>query len=288
MTTLGWQIVRVVAILAILIWSLGPILIGVSTSLSTQREVNAVPTTWVPHHPSLQAYHDLLGGTSGHAGSTVTEAGTFSRSLSNSTILAAVSTVFILIFSTMAAYAVGRLRFRFGGAVLALLVGTMIVPIFVVVVSLFGVLANPPVGPSLIDTKGGLVLVFVATLTPLATWLLYTQVREMPPEPEEAALIDGCSRWKAFVRVVVPQMSSGIAAVAAITMLSVWGEFLIPLLLTQTQNAKPVTVLITEYVGKYTTNYPILAAAGVLALMPPALLALALNKRITGMLAGSS
>ena len=119
----------------------------------------------------------------------------------------------------MAAYAVGRLRFRLGGAVLALLVGTMIVPIFVdrgVAVLRAG---GPAVGPSLIDTKGGLVLVFIATLTPLATWLLYTQVREMPPEPEEAALIDGCSRWKAFVRVVVPQMSSGIAAVAAITML---------------------------------------------------------------------
>ena len=145
---------------------------------------------------------------------------------------------------------------------LALLVGTMVVPIFVVVVSLFYVLAHPPLGPSLIDTKGGLVLVFTATLTPLATWLLYTQVREMPPEPEEAALIDGCSRRKAFVRIVVPQMSSGIAAVAAITMLSVWGEFLIPLLLTQTMNAKPVTVQITEYVGKYSTNYPILAAAG--------------------------
>ena len=288
MTPLTWRIVRVVAILAIVVWSLGPILIGISTSLSTQREVNAVPTTWVPHHASLQAYHDLLGGTSGHQGTTVTEKGTFSRSVYNSAILATVSTVFILIFSTMAAYAVGRLRFRFGGAVLALLVGTMIVPIFVIVVSLFDVLANPPVGPSLIDTKGGLVLVFIATLTPLATWLLYTQVREMPPEPEEAALIDGCSRWKAFVRVVVPQMSSGIAAVAAITMLSVWGEFLIPLLLTQTMNAKPVTVQITEYVGKYSTNYPIVAAAGVLALIPPALLALALNKRITGILAGSS
>ena len=58
-------------------------------------------------------------------------------------------------------------------------VGTMIVPIFVIVVSLFDVLANPPFGPSLIDTKGGLMLVFIATLTPLATWLLYTQVREM-------------------------------------------------------------------------------------------------------------
>ena len=111
-------------------------------------------------------------------------------------------------------------------------------------------------------------MVFVATLSPLATWLLYNHVREMETEPEEAALIDGCRRWQAFIRVVVPQMSSGIAAVAAILVLSVWGEFLIPLLLSSTANSKPVTVLITEYVGKYTTNYPLLAAAGVLALLP--------------------
>ena len=111
----------------------------------------------------------------------------------------------------------------------------------------------------------------------------------MPTEPEEAALIDGCRRWQAFVRVVVPQMSSAIAAVAAILVLSVWGEFLIPLLLTSTMNAKPVTVLITEYVGKYTTNYPILAAAGRAgAAARRRSLALLLNRRITGMLAGSS
>jgi multiple sugar transport system permease protein len=167
---------------------------------------------------------------------------------------------------------------------MGVIIGTMIVPIFVIVIALFKLMANA----QLIDTKRGLVLVFLATLTPLATWLLYTQVREMPMEPEEAALIDGCRRWQAFVRIVIPQMGSGIAAVAAILALSVWGEFLIPLLLTQTMNATPVTVLITQYVGKYTTNYPILAAAGVLALIPPALLALILNKRITGMLAGSS
>jgi multiple sugar transport system permease protein len=106
--------------------------------------------------------------------------------------------------------------------------------------------------------------------------------------PEEAALVDGCRRWQAFVRVVVPQMASAIAAVAAIIALSVWGEFLIPLLLTSTSNSKPVTVLITEYVGKYTTNYPLVAAAGVLALLPPALLALILNRRITSVMAGSS
>ena len=83
-------------------------------------------------------------------------------------------------------------------------------------------------------------------------------------------------------------MRSGIAALSAIVMLSVWGEFLIPLLLTSTSASKPVTVLISEYVGKYTTNYPLLAAAGVLALLPPAVVALVLNRHIRGMLSGSS
>ena len=285
MTTLSGRLLKTVAVLAIVVWSLGPIVLGVLTSISTQRDVASVPSHWLPHDATTTAYHELLQGTQGAAaGGTVTEAGTFTRSMWNSTQLALETTAITLIVSTMAAYAFGRLRFRFGGPVLAVLVGTMVIPIFVIVISLFQVLADA----HLIDTKRGLILVFVATLTPLATWLLYTQVKEMPPEPEEAALIDGCRRWQAFVRVVVPQMSSGIAAVAAILVLSVWGEFLIPLLLTSTMNAKPVTVQITEYVGKYTTNYPILAAAGVLALVPPAIVALLLNKRIAGMLAGSS
>jgi multiple sugar transport system permease protein len=284
-TPAGMRLLKAVAVIAIVVWSIGPIVMGVATSVSTQREVNSIPTHWVPHSPTLKAYRALLNGASGQSsGGTVTQGGEFLQAMRTSTVLALGSTALTLVVATMAAYALGRLRFRFGGAVLAVLIGTIVIPIFVIVIGLFQVMANA----QLIDTKRGLVLVFVATQSPLAIWLLYTQVREMPPEPEEAALIDGCRRWQAFLRVVLPQMSSGIAAVAAILVLSVWGEFLIPLLLTSTSNAKPVTVLITEYVGKYTTNYPILAAAGVLALIPPALLALILNKRITGMLAGSS
>ncbi len=284
-TSPATRLVKAIAIILIVFWSVGPIVLGITTSLSTQREVNAVPTHWVPSHPTAAAYQALLNGSTGQStGGTVTQGGDFVHAMTNSATIALGGAALTLIVATMAAYALGRLRFRLSGAVLALLVGTLIIPIFVIVIGLFQIMANA----QLIDTKRGLILVFVATQSPLATWLLYTQVRELPHEPEEAALIDGCRRWQAFVRVVVPQMSSGIAAVAAIIVLSIWGEFLIPLLLTSTMNAKPVTVLITEYVGKYTTNYPILAAAGVMALIPPAILALVLNKRITGMLAGSS
>ena len=283
--TLAARVVKAIAIAWILAWSLGPIVIGFVTSISSQTDVRAVPARWVPHNLSLDAYRQLLEGTSSQqAGGTVTEAGVFGQAMTASAEVAVTATVATLIVATMAAYAFGRLRFRLGRTLFLGVLATMLVPVFVVAVTLFQVMADA----RLIDTKRGLTLVFVATLSPLATWLLYNHVRELDIGPEEAALVDGCRRWGAFVRVVVPQMRPAIAAVAAITALSVWGEFLIPLLLTSTSNAKPVTVLITEYVGKYTTNYPILAAAGVLALLPPALLALLLNRRITSVMAGSS
>jgi len=247
--------------------------------------VRAVPARWVPHTLTLDSYRQLIGGThGGRSGNTVTEAGAFGHAMLAGAEVALMATVVTLIVATMAAYAFGRLRFRLGQTLFVAVLATMLVPVFVVAVTLFQVMADL----HLIDTKRGLTLVFVAILSPLATWLLYNHVREMEIGPEEAALVDGCHRWQAFVRVVVPQMGSAIAAVAAIIALSVWGEFLIPLLLTSTSNSKPVTVLITEYVGKYTTNYPIVAAAGVLALLPPALLALLLNRRITSVMAGSS
>ena len=285
MRALGIRAFRLLSILWILAWSLGPILVGVVTSISSQPDVRAVPARWIPHTVSLDSYRQLLEGSSSQqSGGTVTEAGVFGQAMLVSTEVALMSTALTLIVAVMAAYAFGRLRFRLGQVLFVGVLSTMLVPIFVVAVTLFQVFADL----HLIDTKRGLTLVFVATLTPLATWLLYNHVREMEVGPEEAALVDGCRRWQAFLRVVLPQMAPALAAVGAIIALSVWGEFLIPLLLTSTSNSKPVTVLITEYVGKYTTNYPILAAAGVLALLPPALLALLLNRRITSVMAGSS
>jgi multiple sugar transport system permease protein len=281
----GSRAIRTLSIAWIVAWSLGPIVIGVVTSISSQPDVRAVPARWIPHTVSLDAYRQLLEGSSStRSGGTVTEAGVFGQAMWASAQVALMSTVVTLVVAAMAAYAFGRLRFRLGQTLFVAVLATMLVPVFVVAVTLFKIMADA----HLIDTKRGLTLVFVATLTPLATWLLFNHVREMDTGPEEAALVDGCRRWQAFVRVVVPQMGSALAAVAAIVALSVWGEFLIPLLLTSTENSKPVTVLITEYVGKYTTNYTILAAAGVLALLPPALLVLILNRRITSVMAGSS
>jgi len=279
------QLLRAVAIGAIVVWSLAPIGLGVATSLSTQADVQAIPARWLPQHPTLDPYRSLLGGTGdARAGGTVSESGAFAQALWNSASITLMSTLAILCLAISAGYAFARLRFPGRRALFWAIVATTVVPVFTVVIALFGLMADA----GLIDRKLGLVLVFVSTTTPLAMWLVYNHVKELPTEPEEAALIDGCTRWQAFWHVVVPQMRSGIAALSAIVVLFVWGEFLIPLLLTSTSASKPVTVLIPEYIGKYTTNYPLLAAAGVLALLPPAVVALVLNRHIRGMLSGSS
>jgi multiple sugar transport system permease protein len=279
------RVLRAVAIAAIVVWSLSPIAIGVVTSFSTQRDVQAVPARWLPHQPTLDAYRSLLGGThSRRVGGTVAESGTFSKAMVNSAVVTLLSTLTVLAVAIAGAYGFSRLEVPARRSVFWAISALIIIPVFTVVIALFRLMADA----HLIDHKLGLVLVFAATQTPLALLLMRNHIAEMPIEPEEAALIDGCTRWQAFWRVVVPQMSSGIAALSAIVMLAVWGEFLIPLLLTSTLNSKTVTVVIPEYVGKYTTNYPLLAAAGVLAVLPPALVALVLNRHIRGMLSGSS
>lgn len=274
--------IRTIGVALLVAWSLGPVLVGLMTSLSTQKEAQQIPTRWVPADPSFDYYTALLGGEP--AGSAKSDAAAdateFPRALVNTTLLTVVTTLIVLVIAILAGYGFSRLEFKGSKPMLWGVIATMIIPIFTLVVALFRLLADF----DLINTFPGLILVFVSTTAPLAIWLFYNYTRELPPEPEEAALIDGCTRFGAFRRVVIPQMTSGIAALTAIVMLAVWGQFLIPLLLTSTAETKPVTVIITEFIGKYTTNYPLLTAAGILALIPPAIVALVLNRHIRGML----
>ncbi|MET0749450.1 MAG: carbohydrate ABC transporter permease [Solirubrobacterales bacterium] len=273
---------RAIGIALLVAWSLGPVLVGVMTSLETQKEAQQVPARWVPSDPNTEYYAALLGGeqTSGRSSDAASDASEFPRAFVNTVLLTVASTVVVLLIAVLAGYGFSRLRFTGSRPLFWLVLATMIIPVFTLVVALYRLLAEF----DLIDSFLGLVLVFVATTSPLAIWLFYNYTRELPPEPEESALIDGCTRFQAFRKVVLPQMTSGIAALTAIVMLAVWGQFLIPLLLSSSVDTKPVTVVITEFIGKYTTNYPLLTAAGILAMIPPAIVALVLNRHIRGML----
>jgi multiple sugar transport system permease protein len=286
------RIARAIAIVAIVAWSLGPIVVGVVTSFSTEADVESIPAHWLPDQPTTANYETLLGqgGSGSDVGSdpgtagirTPSEVGAFGSAMVNTAVVTAESVIACVVVSVLAAYAFSRLRFVGRRLTFVALVVTLEVPVFALLAPLFELMANT----KLIDTQLGLVLIYVSAQSPLAVWLLYNYCRELPSEPEEAAMLDGCGRFAVFWRIVLPQMRSAIAAVAAIVMLSVWGQFLVPLLFAPTIATKPVTVLITEFVGKYNTNQPLLVAAGMIALLPPAVVALLLNRQIRGALSG--
>lgn len=281
---------RWLVVVLLLAWSLGPVLIGVLTSFSTQQEVQAVPAQLIPAHPNLDAYRSLIGHP--HARSGPVAAGTvgvqetqaFSRTLLNAGVSTLLSVLLILLVSITAGYAFSRLRFRGQTTLLVTIIATLAIPAVAVIVPLFQLLA----AARLIDTQLGLVLIYTTAGAPLAVWLFYNYCQDIGLDPEEAALMDGCNRWQALRHVVIPQLVPGIAALTAILMLAIWGQFFIPLLFAPTLHSKPVAVLITEFSGKYRTNYPLVAAAGVLALLPPAMVATVLNRHIRSMLGGLS
>jgi multiple sugar transport system permease protein len=277
-TSRGAAIVRTLIVTFVIAWSVAPIYAGLVTSLSRRTDVQAVPAHWIPSPVSLDGYRDVLPGSSGPD----SEGPEFMRAMLNSLEIAAAATVIILVLSILSGYAFNRLRFPGRRWVMTAIIGTLVVPLFALIVPLFRIMSTW----HLIDTMLGLLILYVTAYAPLGIWLFYNYVSALPSEIEEAGLVDGCNRFQALVRVVIPQMAPGIAALGAILVLSTWGEFLIPLIFATTSETHPLTVTITEFVGKYTTNVPLMMAAGMLSLIPPAVVALVLNRHIRSMLAG--
>ena len=281
---LGPNLLRGAVIVVLLLWSVGPILASLATSLSTQLEISEVPAPLWPAHPEFGYYAALLNPNFAVPGSLsgASEVKSFAHAMWNSLVETGVSVGTILVVCILAGYAFNRLRFPGRRVLFYGVIATLTIPAFAVLAPLFRLFSDL----KLMDSYSGLVLIYLSALSPLAVWLFYNYTGDLPLEPEEAALIDGCNRWQAFVLVVLPQMVPGIAAITAIEFLSVWGQFLLPLIFAPTLATKPVTVLITEFVCKYSTNVPLISAAGMLALLPPALVALLLNRYIRGILSG--
>ncbi len=140
----------------------------------------------------------------------------------------------------------------------------------------------------LLDSLVGLVLVYSSFTTPFVLWIMTNQFLALPAELEDAARVDGCSRLGALVRVVLPVARPGLFATMMFTFLLAWDEFLYALIFTSTPDAKTVPVAIAEFTGRYSVDFGLVAAGGVLATLPPLLLALVFQKYVVSGLAASA
>jgi multiple sugar transport system permease protein len=256
------------AALAVILVLFGlPLLWILSLSLRNQAEILTMSLNPVPDAPTLGNYGEVLASAQ------------FPRFLGNSLVLAIGSAFVVMLVAAPAAYAFSRIDFRGRTGLLLFVLALQMISPLVVAFPLYRYFASL----GLLNSIPATGLVYVAVLTPLAVWMLKGFLDAIPRELDQAALIDGASRWQVFTAILLPISRSALAAVFVLTSLLAWGEFVLPYILLTDPSTLPISVGILNFQGTYAENSTgILAAGGMLALLPAVLVFVLLQRFIVG------
>jgi multiple sugar transport system permease protein len=193
----------------------------------------------------------------------------FERFFLNSLLICTASALLATAFASSAGYALARYSFRGSRTYELTVVGTQLIPgsLFLLPVFLGFVWLKQNTPIALLDTHLGLILVYTAFFTPLAIYFMRAFFQAIPRELEEAAMVDGCTRFQAFLRVVIPNATPGLVATFVYAFLFAWDELLFATALTE-QRAETIPIGIRNFIGNYSEEYDQLMAAGVVSTLP--------------------
>ena len=215
----------------------------------------------------------------------------FGRALVNSVIVSLTTTLLTLLLGILGAYALARLRFRFKGLVLAIIIGCSMFPGITLLIPLFKMFtgAYPWMPINWMNTYQALIIPSLSFGLPLCVWNLTAFFRQLPVELEQAAMVDGCTPGQAFRRIILPLAAPGVFTTAIITFIAVWNEFMIALTFGTQQDMYTAVVSISKFTGAYGFDTPwgTIMAAGVLVTVPLIIGVLIFQRRIVaGLTAG--
>jgi multiple sugar transport system permease protein len=266
------------------IYVLAPFSWLVLTSFMHERDALSVPPQWMPRDLTLENYGAFFApsGTRAIVGSRAAEETL--PGMANSLIAAAGTAVLNLVLGTLAGYSLARLRFRGRVGLLFLYLGSRMVPGIALIVPLY--LTIKTFG--LLDHVSALIVTYLTFTLPFTIWLLKSYFQGIPRSLEEAALIDGCTWPQMLLKVLLPVAMPGLAAAAMFAFMTAWSDYLFAVILTSTIAAKTLPVVVAGFATDVTTERTLMAAGGVLAAVPPLVLAFILQSLIVqGLTAGS-
>lgn len=258
-----------VAYTAIIAFFLFPLFWVLSMSLKTVPQLFATPPIWFPLDPRFENYAYVFTGTP------------IVRYLLNSAWIVLLTVFFTLLVATLAAYGFSRFSFRYKKpSLMAVLVFQMISPV-VIAIPLYRLFA----GLGLLNNYFTVVLVYVAIVLPFTTWFLKGYFDTIPYEMDEAAIVDGATRWQILTRILLPVCAPGIATAAILSAVLSWSQFVVPFILLDDRNLYPVSVGLVNLqstTDAITIHY--LAAASVIAITPVIAVFVLLQRYIVGAL----
>lgn len=236
------------------------------TSLKSEAELVRKPITWLPDAPTLHNYVQAFTDQP------------LLHYLGNSLRVALVSTALSLLVSACAAYAIARLNLRRRQWILTAIVASSMFPLVTLLVPIFETMR----ALDLLNTTTALVLPYTVLNLPVCTLVLVSFFQAIPRDLENAAMIDGCTRLGALVRVVVPLSAPGVFTAGILAFVNAWDEFLLALSLNASASMRTLPVGIALYQGEFSFPWPIISAALIVALVPMALLIALFQERVIG------
>jgi len=271
----------------LLIFIIFPIMWMFSTSLKLDKQILSTPPTWVPKPITFEKFRNVLFGELDAKVSQMygaAQQANFAIWFKNSLMISGAATLIAIISGIGAAYAFSRFRFALSNLFLIFIMMGYFLPQTVVLVPLFQILNKF----GLINTRFALILTHQLILLPMVVWVLRGHFDKIPKELEEAAYLDGCSRFSVLIRIILPICSPGILSTAVLAFVFSWEEYLFALVYTSDPNLFVVSLGLSQYKGDVGFLWGELMAAALLATLPIVFLFWVVQRNmISGLAAGA-
>ncbi|MEM2425266.1 MAG: carbohydrate ABC transporter permease [Candidatus Bathyarchaeia archaeon] len=278
----GRKRIRIITIYTLLslfsIFAILPILWTFSCAIKTPEEIYTYPPSLFPQNPNLENFYRAFfkEARAGH--------GTMLTATLNSLRVALPATLVSLASSSLGGYALSRMKGRYKTWLIFSLFFAQLIPSIVLVIPLYIWFTRL----RLVNTVIGLILAYQSFLVPISTAFMKDYFDSIPLDLEEAALIDGCSRFGAFIKITLPLASPGIASVAIFSFLQSWGEFILASALIISPNSRTVPLQLMSYIAEYMIDWGGIMAAAIWAMLPVLAFFIIIQKYfITGLVAGA-
>ena len=255
-----------------IVFSLAPFMWFALIALKPQMEITAIPPSIFPHHPTFEAIRMSV------------ERFGLLHYIKNSVIVAGGTTLIGLCVAAPAAYALARLEIKFRRVILLSLLAVAMFPQLSIAGPVWKILR----AMGWLNTYQGLIIPYLALTLPMTVWILANYFQELPPELEEAAMVDGATVIQTLTRIMMPLAAPGMFTAAILTFIYAWNEFFFALLIMTEREYQTVPVGIALFPGQYTMPWGELAAASTIATIPMIIVVIVFQKRIiTGLTAGA-
>lgn len=238
------------------------------SSISYRDDLITTPLKFIPPAVTFSRYVDVFANADNEM------AYVFRKAMENSMIVSISVTMLALIVGNLAAYAFARLRFPFRKHLIYLFLFTYMIPPIVIVIPLYLILDSL----KMLDQKLTLVLLYSSSVIPFVIWIMQSYFKSISREYEQAAEIDGCTKSQTLWYIILPIVRAGLVSTGILAFLIAWDEFFLSLIFTSTLNAKTISVAIAEFTGKHTIDYGMIATGGVIASLPPLIIAAVFQK----------